>query len=815
MYGREIVRALVSAFNVHNYARNTVKTNFTLQSRGGEDCIVVSFDKGMNRYQCSRYLDSIKRKIIREFYGIEESNDKEILDTAKKDFDVTSFPFNYIYKGDWSVDKQGRIEFVVPVDQGVIFNLKSHLAASLAKGVLEDMRVSSTAVPFNKKKYLWCGEFDNGRLSQQFEREFLSRMENRYGYRNGFKNPLKVKGNSVYIRDVFDDARFIDSVARYITWLKGMGLQADSKVRGDVKAFKELIMEFIDQPTEIIIAGFVCASPLGREEASVLIPLVLNGGRKRILTNEEALKLNHAFNGAVFNDLYGGTQGELAINGGNGLYSIDFSNPEISHCVITKIIESSVINAKHELSIDPELRFRASTPVHNGPNSDLTGTSIQGFPTRSQGDALKESARQGSEKEEGSGPRVLHNSVSLAVAGPSSAPSAGPSLCPQSGPLSSRGTQAGSEKEEKLIEALLDMFNFNNYIDEIHTNFTLENGKIVGFLNVDKGEYLQKVRNDIIKKHCGTEEEARKVYDFGQLPFVFPPDSNYEEDEGVTDIAYNVRGAVFNLKIHLIQEFKRGVEDEVIKKLEKEMKMKKEEVRKCIRKSVHLEKVSNPTSYLCDISFSNEYFQNQSELSEELGIDVETLFKEFKNIYVEEFKSRLKKCNLDVSLVSHDGNMLHIKNAIDIEFVKKVKKCARKEVPVNQFPRKEVIMEVPIVLQDGFYILDTSEIPSETRPPLRQRARPIEGTSKAGKGEPKGNQDSGYSSGFITDAENASSTEATTSSGYESMDCDNTGGGSPKRALELSMGMEELAISTDLDATKVKQHSPIKKFRSN
>ncbi|WP_338481706.1 hypothetical protein [Wolbachia endosymbiont (group A) of Nomada hirtipes] len=265
------------------------------------------------------------------------------------------------------------------------------MAASLAKGVLEDMRVSSTAVPFNKKKYLWCGEFDNKQLREEFEREFLSRMENRYGYRNGFKNPLKVKGNSVYIRDVFDDARFIDSVARYITWLKGMGLQADSKVRGDVKAFKELIMEFIDQPTEIIIAGFVCASPLGREEASVLIPLVLNGGRKRILTNEEALKLNHAFNGAVFNDLYGGTQGELAINGGNGLYSIDFSNPYISHCVITKIIESSVINKDHELAIDPEL-----------PRTLLTEPSpTREFPKRSRDEGLERPPRQGSEREGG------------------------------------------------------------------------------------------------------------------------------------------------------------------------------------------------------------------------------------------------------------------------------------------------------------------------------------------------------------------------------------------------------------------------------
>ncbi|WP_353277562.1 hypothetical protein [Wolbachia endosymbiont (group A) of Agelastica alni] len=221
MYNTETVRALINAFNVHNYFSNTVETNFTLQSDGKKDYIVVSFDKSMDTYQCRRYLDSIKRKIIREFYGIEESNDAEILDTAKLIFDVNSFPFN-ISDRDWSWDKQHGFKFVTPVDQGVIFNLKSHLASSLEKDVLEDMRVSSTTVPFNKEKYLCHSKFPNKELRKEFEREFLSRMKERY--ENVPKNLLKGEGNSVYIKDVFGDVRFIDSVTQYKAWLTGMDL---------------------------------------------------------------------------------------------------------------------------------------------------------------------------------------------------------------------------------------------------------------------------------------------------------------------------------------------------------------------------------------------------------------------------------------------------------------------------------------------------------------------------------------------------------------------------------------------------------------
>ena len=141
-----------------------------------------------------------------------------------------------------------------------------------------------------------------------------------------------------------------------------MGLQADSKVHGDVKAFKDLIIKFTSQSIGLTPVGFICASPADKKGASVLIPVVLDNGKLRLLTNDEAYDLNFAFNNAVLNNVKGIIQVKLSVDGSSGVYGIDFSNPHISHCVITKIIESSVINKDHELTIDPELSFRALSP---------------------------------------------------------------------------------------------------------------------------------------------------------------------------------------------------------------------------------------------------------------------------------------------------------------------------------------------------------------------------------------------------------------------------------------------------------------------
>ncbi|WP_341823385.1 hypothetical protein [Wolbachia endosymbiont (group A) of Agelastica alni] len=647
MPNTETVRALINAFNVHNYNRNTVETNFTLQSRYGENYIVVSFDKGMGRYQCSRYLDSIKRKIVGEFYGIEEGDtDEVVLNTANLIFNIESFPFN-TSKGKWSQDEQGRIEFLAPVDQGVIFNLKSHLAFSLKKDVQEDMSIYITTKEFDKKKYLWRGEFDNKGLRKQFESDFLSRMENRY--ENVPKKPLEVKGNSVYIKDVFDDARFIDSVIRYKTWLEGMYLGVDSSINHRVKLFKDMIVESIGQSTGVIIYGFMCASPSNRKEASILIPIMQNCRGARLLTKEEAGNINRAFNYTVLNDLDGRTQAELSTNGSSEVYGIDFSNPYISHCVITKIIESSVINKDHELAIDPE---RALSPVQSPLNSPVhPGQSGQRTPPKQRQedrDSGYDSNSPPKPKDSGASssdprssfeeiqepqscfPRQVHHHLGAAEvsaaknvqAGPSTwsqqpnrwslpAPSvwslsqSGPSglswkgatknvpagtsawsqqpnrwslpapsvwSLSQSGPSSWKGAQAGaniSEKEEKLIEALLYTLNLTNYTyGGVYTNFFVKDGKIVSLLhdNVDREKYFQAV-----EEYCEGEEEARGLCDLNEFPFKL----NYEEKKGKTVVANISSGALSNLKILFSQKFGKNVDAidiSVVKKVEKREK---------------------------------------------------------------------------------------------------------------------------------------------------------------------------------------------------------------------------------------------------
>ncbi|MEY2393429.1 hypothetical protein [Wolbachia endosymbiont of Tettigetta isshikii] len=376
LYTRETVEALIRAFNVNNRFSDTIETNFILQSHGEKDYLVVLFDKDMDRYQCDRYLDSIKRKIIGDFYQIEEDNDKEILDTAKLIFDIKSFPFN-ISKGKLLRDKQHRFKFSIRVDKGVVFNLKSHLASSIKKDVLEDMSICSVFTnAFNKKEYLWHGKFGNKELCEQFKDMFLSRYPNKL---------LKVKSSDVYIRNIFDDVCLIDSITQRNTLFIGRSLQASSKDRSDVKAFKDLIIEFINQSTGLIVIGFMCAPPLKGKGASILIPVILDSEGPRALTNEEALRINDVFYGIAFSDVDGKTNAELSVNGSSGIYGIDFYNRQVSYCVVTKIIESSVINKDHRLTIDPKLFVRS---LSRSPSTEMLGAELES-PRQGSGQGAK------------------------------------------------------------------------------------------------------------------------------------------------------------------------------------------------------------------------------------------------------------------------------------------------------------------------------------------------------------------------------------------------------------------------------------------
>lgn len=107
--------------------------------------------------------------------------------------------------------------------------------------------------------------------------------------------------------------------------------------------------------------------------------------------------------------------------------------------------------------------------------------------------------------------------------------------------------------------------------------------------------------------------------------------------------------------VHLIQKFRIQVEEEAAKKLEK---MGVTEACERIKESVYLA-AKRRDSGVWYIFFDQKRFQRPD-------------FEKFKSIYVEAFKSRWKKCGLDDSLVDYKNDALYIKDAIDINFVKKI-----------------------------------------------------------------------------------------------------------------------------------------------
>lgn len=141
----------------------------------------------------------------------------------------------------------------------------------------------------------------------------------------------------------------------------------------------------------------------------------------------------------------------------------------------------------------------------------------------------------------------------------------------------------------------------------------------------------------------------------------------------------------------------------------------------------------------------------------------------------------------------HEGKV-EIKD-IDINIVKKAVKSKKDEWADSQvrefrvrpdaafktcYPDESELENIPITKDEGGYWLDRTYGAWEVKSFLEER-RCAKGTSVAKKGKPEG-QDSGIgSSGDTTDAENVSSKAEATTSGYKSMDCENTRGGSPKR----------------------------------
>ncbi|MGL9717882.1 MAG: hypothetical protein ACR5K9_04235 [Wolbachia sp.] len=246
-----------------------------------------------------------------------------------------------------------------------------------------------------------------------------------------------------------------------------------------------------------------------------------------------------------------------------------------------------------------------------------------------------------------------------------------------------------------FVTELVNAFNLNNYFsDNINTNISVQEkkgkgDKIVSFFSgdVDVKKYLKEVREEIIRRHFGTEAVAGEFYNLSCFPFSVSSNKGKKlNGEKVVELAALMHNEVIrNLKLHFAMEFQQAVEARVAGNLVRKTGMTREEACKCVKESILLEKTDRSTPYLYCISFSDKYFRGK-------GYPHPSRFLELlRSMYIVAFDSRLEKCGFSDSSVFykyHKDNKLHIhelyiKDVTNINIIKDIVKCVKREISLD------------------------------------------------------------------------------------------------------------------------------------
>ncbi|MDR1139150.1 MAG: hypothetical protein LBJ80_02165 [Rickettsiales bacterium] len=238
--------------------------------------------------------------------------------------------------------------------------------------------------------------------------------------------------------------------------------------------------------------------------------------------------------------------------------------------------------------------------------------------------------------------------------------------------------------KSNFVVDLVNAFNLNNYFcDRVNTDFTVDGQKVVGLFakGTDVARYLQQVGGEIIKQHYSTREVASEYYNLSCFPFVLSANPSKKESgiKGVMKVKLADsanKEVIHNLKIHLVNEFRRAVKLKVIALLEKEVGITAEEGHEWARRTVRIGAFDESNllkkDYLYCIAFDGKYLERE-------GYDSET-FELFKEMYIQEFNSRLRKCGLKNSDFYHyKDDILYIKKDINDTVVRSVAEYVKKE----------------------------------------------------------------------------------------------------------------------------------------
>lgn len=351
----EINRELVKAFNSVLLSDNTAITNLTVE----KGHIVLSFDKNMNIDQRREYLSNMRESIVEKFCGDESA--------ANDLFYTDSFPFNF-NQGKWITDSS-RHRFSLPMEKEVVYNLKYLLANELIRftiaRIIDDhpdedyVEDNIFDVSFDRKSYLYCKGFDDQELKDSFVKSFSSRMESYENSPENFEDLFlkqeyfpEDKKTYVYLKKgVFDDLKFVKDIVRHEIYLTCRCFDTPQGEIGITDMLKFAVVDLL-RKANISVDRILRDSYSDSNKDLVLIPIVSYNNEEGYLTREEVNHVNNMFGIVILNSFEGQTSQKLLL-GSKGVYGIDFANPDISYCVMDKIIESSVINKDYNLSIDP------------------------------------------------------------------------------------------------------------------------------------------------------------------------------------------------------------------------------------------------------------------------------------------------------------------------------------------------------------------------------------------------------------------------------------------------------------------------------
>ncbi|WOE62197.1 hypothetical protein R0F62_03280 [Wolbachia endosymbiont of Drosophila aff. chauvacae BK-2020] len=814
-------KELVNAFNLNNYGIDKVNTNFIVRGKK----IVGLFASGTNTKE---YLRRIGEEIIKQHY----SDGTEL---ASEYYNLNYFPFVL----DANPDKEGLDNGIVKVkladstDNGVIRNLKVHFANEFEGAVRSKVAALLQAlVGITKEQayewvngivgtgaigspYLYCIAFSNEYLEKRYNSrifellkslyisEFNSRLE-----ACGLKSSdfYEYKDGMLYIKNVSD--KVVRSVTGYVKGRVALDFRTPGSVESKVENCKNVLSELILKATGKFVDGydyddFTNKNKIKNGHSFALIPFIEENGQLKSLSSRSASKIN----GGIFNgfdcisDIRGKTANPQFANCKEPVYA--FSNKQIAQ-LLPKIMGSPIaynqINGRFEFAVDlGNFKRRSSSRSSSTVTSPLnppTHAEPPRTPLKQTGARFFES-RGDSDSGLGDSPPQLKDSGSSS-GGPSS------SLTELSSPTQkfperSRGEglegppRQGSEREEgkgglfQLVPGEIDSSQSTGDQSQLSLS---RSSSISSPIAWDDSTFLNpEVSNEEPKKQQVTKEKEEEklfkalLYWFNLNNYALdPPHTNFIVKNG--KIASLIDDSV-DVKEYL---------EEIIDKTKKEYRVNKEEA--------------------YDLNEFPFQFLSNCEKNQETTVVANIsrgALLNLKELFSREHEGKVEIKDIDINIVEKA-----VKSEKDkwVNFQVQAHGLSPKEAIKTCYPDESVLEYISITKDKGGYWINRDYDGSEVES-FRKEQWPAKGTSKAEKMKSEDNKDSGISSAEATDAENVSSKAEATTSGYESMDCENTRGGSPKRTLELSVGMEELTISTDLYATKAEQHSPIKKFRSN